>query len=265
MYSCGSEQPTIRRYHTAEHTSTVDNATKRTADDTNALYRGEHKGFNRVVLMATDDRELLCDQKQLEVQVSTDTTTTTTLSPGVESTEDSCYDTDDEADSQHEDVSRQSSDTLATELEPDRDFQKSSLQRSHPVLTAEQMSPSSAERNGLTMASSSDPSDSSTSSSESDDASQYPGYADKVDFTIKLGYREDDLQYVLKKCGPNVTQNDLLSELISLNTKTSLDIPASEQEVEESDIVEEFENTPNVNDEDNLRSIIIDGSNVAKR
>ena len=41
-----------------------------------------------------------------------------------------------------------------------------------------------------------------------------PEYEQKIQFAVKLGYTEEQLQAALLKIGPQHTQNDLLAELI---------------------------------------------------
>ena len=49
-----------------------------------------------------------------------------------------------------------------------------------------------------------------------------PGYTQKVEFGLKLGYTERQVQIALAKLGPNPSQNELLAELIKLGaTKNS--------------------------------------------
>ena len=43
-----------------------------------------------------------------------------------------------------------------------------------------------------------------------------PEYEQKIQFAVKLGYTEEQLQTALAKLGPQHTQNDLLAELIKL-------------------------------------------------
>ena len=45
-----------------------------------------------------------------------------------------------------------------------------------------------------------------------------PEYEQKIQFAVKLGYTEEQLQSALVKLGPQHTQNDLLAELIKLGS-----------------------------------------------
>ena len=45
-----------------------------------------------------------------------------------------------------------------------------------------------------------------------------PEYEQKIQFAVKLGYTEEQLQSALEKLGPTHTQNDLLAELIKLGS-----------------------------------------------
>ena len=45
-----------------------------------------------------------------------------------------------------------------------------------------------------------------------------PEYEQKIQFAVKLGYTEEQLQLALVKLGPQHTQNDLLAELIKLGS-----------------------------------------------
>lgn len=97
-----------------------------------------------------------------------------------------------------------------------------------------------------------------------------PNYLSKVDYAIRLGYDESDLMTVLKKLGPEAEKSDvLLAELIKLFART----PRASEEPElglspspESALEDTKVPSPNPDDDDdgdNLRRIVIDGSNVA--
>ena len=45
-----------------------------------------------------------------------------------------------------------------------------------------------------------------------------PEYEHKIEFAVKLGYTEEQLQLALAKLGLQHTQNDLLAELIKLGS-----------------------------------------------
>ncbi len=59
------------------------------------------------------------------------------------------------------------------------------------------------------------------SSPETDSSEEYAqsaAYTPKVEFALKLGYSEEQLREVLHKCGRDLSQNELLSELIKLGS-----------------------------------------------
>ncbi|XP_044759825.1 probable ribonuclease ZC3H12C isoform X2 [Coccinella septempunctata] len=130
--------------------------------------------------------------------------------------EDSCYDSDYEADApaRHQDVSRTTSDTLAAEY-----------------VDYIQTSPDSD-----------------------------PGYITRVEFALKLGYTERQVQAALQKLGPAPAQNELLAELIKLGAQKggSCDSSPSDSQL---DISEQIDVTT-LNTQ-TLRPIVVDGSNVA--
>lgn len=61
----------------------------------------------------------------------------------------------------------------------------------------------------------------STLRPNSDDAQGYLHYTSKVEFGLKLGYTESQVQTALVKLGPQADQNELLAELIKLGAITS--------------------------------------------
>ena len=103
-----------------------------------------------------------------------------------------------------------------------------------------------------------------------------PAYGQKVEFALKLGYTETQVHVALHKLGPESGQNELLAELIKLG--------ASTRSVEEIEGATSTVSTPGITvtaspdptlpvqslwgksiDSENLRPIVIDGSNVAMR
>ncbi|XP_010630501.1 probable ribonuclease ZC3H12B [Fukomys damarensis] len=94
-------------------------------------------------------------------------------------------------------------------------------------------------------------------------------YQAKMDFALKLGYAEEQIQSVLNKLGPESLINDVLAELVRLGNKgdsegqvnLSLLVPRGPSSREsgspELSLEDEIDNS------DNLRPIVIDGSNVA--
>lgn len=86
-----------------------------------------------------------------------------------------------------------------------------------------------------------------------------PGYTARVEFALKLGYTEKLVQAALQKLGPSPAQNELLAELIKLGAQKggSCDSSPTDSIV---DIADQSDLTQN---QTTLRSIVIDGSNVA--
>lgn len=99
-------------------------------------------------------------------------------------------------------------------------------------------------------------------------------YQAKIDFALKLGYAADQIQAVLNKLGADALINDILAELVRLGNKAENEGPASlgsataplggtaAKEVTSPELSLEEEV---VDSSDNLRPIVIDGSNVAMR
>lgn len=169
---------------------------------------------------------------------------------------DSSYDSDCESnpnvDVDHHDVSRTVSDTLGAEfaeyINIDTDKLVSSLCESEH----------SAEEN----------SDESSASSDGQ-------YTNRVEYALKLGYTEDQVQLALQKLGSNPEQNELLAELIRLGatcsnskqldelsrTDSANSLGAEATDCSKTASSSNFEDA----ESSNLHHIVIDGSNVAMR
>lgn len=121
-------------------------------------------------------------------------------------------------------------------------------------------------------------------------------YRNKMEFALKLGYQEDLIRLVLSKLGPEALINDILGELVKLGSKSdgeqgggqgssqsrsSSMAPSSSScssagsttsssgcgfsdstESRQSDSPSQMDT---LDDKDNLRPVVIDGSNVAMR
>lgn len=112
-------------------------------------------------------------------------------------------------------------------------------------------------------------------------------YSAKVKFALKLGYSEELVVLVLRKLGPDALINDILGELVKLGTKaetgeqhgglttsqssptpSSLDCSSSSSSLSsDSSLVSCRPVYPSklLKDIENLRPIVVDGSNVAMR
>lgn len=96
------------------------------------------------------------------------------------------------------------------------------------------------------------------------------GYTARVEFALKLGYTERQVQAALHKLGPNPGQNELLAELIKLGAQTPPRL-GSESSIDGSDDLDcasgilTSDNLLSLSADDSyrLRPVVIDGSNVA--
>uniref|UniRef100_A0A8C5ADJ3 Zinc finger CCCH-type containing 12A n=1 Tax=Gadus morhua TaxID=8049 RepID=A0A8C5ADJ3_GADMO len=107
---------------------------------------------------------------------------------------------------------------------------------------------------------------------------EHPGLAlrSKVDFALKLGYSEDLVLQVLGKLGPQALINDILGELVKLGPQIDME-PASAAGSSGSlfSSPSPFSSTSSLDsfrtscsfqqpdDKENLRPVVLDGSNVA--
>lgn len=100
----------------------------------------------------------------------------------------------------------------------------------------------------------------------------------KVDFALKLGYSEELVLLVLKKLGPDALINDILGELVKLGTKADSEHQGglnpsrlSFSSLTSSSSSSSLDSCHSVcpsqlqQDKDNLRPVVLDGSNVAMR
>lgn len=98
-----------------------------------------------------------------------------------------------------------------------------------------------------------------------------PNYTSRVEFALKLGYTETQVQIALQKLGAQPSQNELLAELIKLGAaSTNISGKGSErlgshhiEELTESEVVSDSSRSEVADDSSSLRHIVIDGSNVA--
>lgn len=112
-------------------------------------------------------------------------------------------------------------------------------------------------------------------------------YRTKMEFALKLGYAEELVRLVLGKLGPDALINDILGELVKLGSKVESEQGGSSAATQSSsssccasslassssmflaDSDSHRADTPPLldllDDEDNLRPVVLDGSNVAMR
>ncbi|XP_061571936.1 probable ribonuclease ZC3H12C [Cololabis saira] len=104
-------------------------------------------------------------------------------------------------------------------------------------------------------------------------------YQAKLEFALKLGYSEETVRLVLSKLGPDTLINDILGELVKLGTKSDSEQPggiltstssssSSSSSCGCSDLLDgQRSDSPCPSDpacdQDNLRPVVVDGSNVA--
>ncbi|XP_061697006.1 probable ribonuclease ZC3H12C isoform X2 [Syngnathoides biaculeatus] len=95
----------------------------------------------------------------------------------------------------------------------------------------------------------------------------------KVDFALKLGYSEELVLLVLQKLGPAALINDILGELVKLGTKPDpvepprgargSQSPFPSLEYSSADSCRLLCSSRILEDKENLRPVVVDGSNVA--
>lgn len=112
-------------------------------------------------------------------------------------------------------------------------------------------------------------------------------YRTKVEFALKLGYTEELVVLVLRKLGPDALINDILGELVKLGTKTEMEqqggltasqfasssLPSSlacssSSSSSSNSSLDSFRllcPSQLLEDKENLRPVVVDGSNVAMR
>ncbi|XP_035773990.1 endoribonuclease ZC3H12A-like isoform X2 [Anopheles albimanus] len=132
--------------------------------------------------------------------------------------EDSSYDSDcDGDDLSHEQVSRTTSDTLGQEFaeyvntaggKPHHHHQQQQHHLHHHHQQQQQQQPGKADVVG--------PAPTTTTTALPEHS---PGYQQRVEFALKLGYTERLVQAALQRLGPNPAQNELLAELIKLGSQ----------------------------------------------
>lgn len=110
-------------------------------------------------------------------------------------------------------------------------------------------------------------------------------YRTKVEFALKLGYSEELVVLVLRKLGPDALINDILGELVKLGTNTEMEQQGSltasrfAPSSSSSSLACSSSSSSNssldscrllcpsqlLEDKENLRPVVVDGSNVAMR
>ncbi|VEN61774.1 unnamed protein product [Callosobruchus maculatus] len=164
--------------------------------------------------------------------------------------EDSSYDSDYEAEpsapgAAHQDVSRTASDTLAAEY---AEYVQSGNVAGAAGATAQAVA-------------------------AAQEVTAQAGYTARVEFALKLGYTERLVQAALQKLGPSPTQNELLAELIKLDAPrrgaagpgggSSCEGSPTEGLEAAHEFAEEVARQAQLHQQQQLRPIVIDGSNVA--
>lgn len=86
------------------------------------------------------------------------------------------------------------------------------------------------------------------------------GYTARLEFALKLGYTERQVQAALAKLGPNPDQNELLGELIKIGAQGQPLGSDGSCDWEEEELIN-YE--PALQEDTRLRPVVIDGSNVA--
>ncbi|KAF3823551.1 hypothetical protein GH733_007019 [Mirounga leonina] len=97
-------------------------------------------------------------------------------------------------------------------------------------------------------------------------------YQTKLEFALKLGYSEEQVQLVLNKLGTDALINDILGELVKLGNKSEAEqtaSPTASVPRDSSSLESQRSESPTqesaADEGENLRPVVIDGSNVAMR
>uniref|UniRef100_A0A3B1IMP3 C3H1-type domain-containing protein n=1 Tax=Astyanax mexicanus TaxID=7994 RepID=A0A3B1IMP3_ASTMX len=88
-------------------------------------------------------------------------------------------------------------------------------------------------------------------------------YQTKLEFALKLGYTEDLVRLVLSKLGPDALINDILGELVKLGSKSESEGSTQTSSMSTTSSLSDSPSQALLDDKDNLRPIVVDGSNVA--